>query len=325
MKLVRASLLSALFAPFVFMAACDDGTSQGTNSNTNWLLACDAPADCAGAWDCLCGVCTEACDDSCEATGGVCTRADSLAHTLQCGGDEANAVCLRGCEDGGEPCAADRACIAGVCAPLPEPSPCSEQVDAVFCSGFEDEDLAAATLLDGGELAQTTEEHLGGDGALVAAVQAPAVRSRARYDFAPVAEGTLYLRAWLYLDQDEVSDLHVHTLTVGSVDTAAHGTDLHIDGGKLGLSLPIKGDVAGNAAVPPRTWFCVRIEIALGAEDGAASVWLNDELSAEVGGADTLPPEGVVNMSVGIDGAEGDVRLLVDDVVLATTPVACDD
>lgn len=323
MKLVHASWPFAL--ALLVTSACDDGTSKGTNSNTNWLLACDAPADCEGAWDCLCGVCTMTCEDGCEAAGGVCTQADSLAHALQCGGQEASAVCLRGCDDGGEPCAADEACIAGVCAPLPAPSPCSEHDDAVFCSGFEDEDLGAATLSDGGELARTSAEHLGGDGALAAAVHAPAARSRARYDFAPVAEGTLHLRVWLYLDEDEVSDVHVHTLTVGSVDTAAYGTDLHIEGGKLGLSFPVRGDVAGSVAVPARTWFCARLEIALGADDGAVSVWLNDELSAEAADADTLPPEGIVNISVGIDAAEGDVRLLVDDLVLARAPVGCND
>lgn len=323
MKLVQASWMLA--GAVLVLLGCDDATSKGTNSNTNWLLACDAPEACGGAWDCLCGVCTMTCEDSCEAAGGVCTPVDSLAHTLQCGRGEASAVCLRGCDGGAEPCGPDQACVNGACSPRPEPAPCSEHRGAVFCSGFEAEDLAAATLADGGELAQTTDEQLGGDGALAAAVRSPAVRSRARYDFAPVTEGTLYLRAWLYVDQDDVSELHAHTLTTGSVDTAAHGTDLHIEAGKLGLTFPNRGDVAGDVSVPARTWFCVRLEMALGAEDGSASVWLNGELSAEVAGADTLPPEGVVNMSVGIDAADGDVRLLIDDVVLATTPVGCED
>jgi hypothetical protein len=325
MKLVPAQR-ALLFALLVASGCGGDGTSKGVNSNTNWLLACETPDDCGGAWDCLCGVCTAACEDSCPASGGVCTRTGSLAHGLQCGDSEASAVCLRGCDDGGEPCAADQVCVNAVCSARPEPVSCSEHSAALFCSGFERDDLDAGTLADGAALEQTTEEQLGGDGALAAAVQAPAVRSRARYDFAPQTEGTLYLRAWLYLDIADASDLHVHTLTVGSVDTGAYGTNLHIDGGKLGLSFPSRGDVAGDASVPARTWFCARLEIALAAEDGAVSVWLNDELSAEASDADTLPPEGVVNISVGIDAADASnsVRLLVDDIVLATTPVACD-
>lgn len=324
MKLVRAHR-ALLFACLVASGCGGDGTSKGANSNTNWLLACQTPDDCGGLWDCLCGVCTATCEDSCTATGGVCTPAGVLAHGLQCGDGEASAVCLRGCDDGGAACGDDQVCVNGACSPRPEPAPCSDHTDALFCSGFESDDLDAGTV-DGGEIAQTTEEQLGGEGALAATVREPAYRSRARYDFAPQTEGMLYLRAWLYLDVDDASDLHVHTLTVGSVDTEAFGTDLHIEGGKLGLSFPIKGDVAGDVAVPARAWFCARVEIALGAQDGAASVWLNDELSAEASDADTLPPEGVVNISVGIDAAQAgdDLRLLVDDVVLATTPVACD-
>ena len=316
----------ALLAVLLAGPACDDGTTEGANSNTNWLRVCENSADCGGHWDCLCGVCTATCVDRCEAEGGACVAADTLAHDLLCGA-EPSALCLRSCVAEDEAACADaEVCVNGACSPKPAEDGCASHPDALFCSSFEGADLAAeaATLLDGGELAHTTERALSGSGALATAVDTDDGRSRARYDIAPQTTGTLYLRAWLYLDIDDTSSLHLHTITVGSVDTATHGTDAHILGGKLGFSFPNAGDVEGRASVPARAWFCVRLEIALGASDGAARIWLNEELSAEVEGADTLPPDGVHNLSVGIDRSErAGVRLLIDDLLLATSPVSC--
>jgi len=313
-------------AALALVMACSDGTTGGANSNTNWLLACDTPADCGGAWDCLCGVCTSSCEDACEAEDGVCASEDALAHSLQCG-DDTTALCLRGCSGDAE-CSGDDVCVTGACSPRPEPAGCDEQDGSLFCSSFEHADLAAdaETLHDGGELAQSSAEKLSGSGALAATVAGDATRSRARYEYEPQTAGTLYLRAWLYLDLADASAAHVHTITIGSVDTEAYGTDVHIDGGKLGLSFKQLRDVAGTQPVPARSWFCVRVAIALGASDGAASLWLNDELSAEATGADTLPPEGAHDLSIGIDASEQpEVRVLFDDVLLSTEPVSCAD
>jgi hypothetical protein len=43
--------------------------SSGTDTRTNWLMACDQTAECGGEFACLCGVCTVACDDSAACAG----------------------------------------------------------------------------------------------------------------------------------------------------------------------------------------------------------------------------------------------------------------
>lgn len=321
----RRSLLGCLVlcALLCDLTACDGGTGGGANSNTNWLLACEAPEDCGGPWDCLCGVCTSSCEDGCEGDGSVCAGEGSLAHGLTCE-EDALALCLLGCT-ADDACQADEVCVNGACSPRPAADDCSAHDAALFCSGFEASELSAASLIDGGELAQSTTGALSGEGALAAKVEGDAQRSRARYDFTARTAGMLHLRAWMYLDVPDTAGAHVHTITIGSVDTATHGTDVHVLDGKLGLTFPSAGDITGTARVPARTWFCVRLEIALGAVDGTARIWLNGELSAEIDGADTLPPDGAHNLSIGIDGTDQpDMRVLFDDVLLSTDPVSCD-
>jgi hypothetical protein len=46
--------------------ACAKSTPPSTGTNTNWLQHCDASAECEGASECLCGVCTISCAGSAE-------------------------------------------------------------------------------------------------------------------------------------------------------------------------------------------------------------------------------------------------------------------
>src|SRR5688572_13448702 len=51
-------------------ASCSSQT-VGTDTRTNWLIACHETAECGDEFACLCGICTTACDDS-----GVCSAPD---------------------------------------------------------------------------------------------------------------------------------------------------------------------------------------------------------------------------------------------------------
>lgn len=43
--------------------------STGTDTRTNWLMACDATAQCGSEFACLCGVCTVTCENSAACSG----------------------------------------------------------------------------------------------------------------------------------------------------------------------------------------------------------------------------------------------------------------
>jgi hypothetical protein len=244
---------------------------------------------------------------------GTIEQANSNTSWLKCSVDA-------DCDDG-------QACIADACAPRPKLDPCADAAGALVCSSFETEDSGTTpVVLDGGQLAPSAEQSLFGAQALDSSIADGSTRACLHYPFEMQTAGTLYLRAWLYLDATDVSALHAHSITVGSVDTASFGSTVHVLDGKLGLSFPLAGDVAGTEAVPARQWFCVRATLKLGETDGVADIWLNDKLSASADGVDTLPPDGVHNMSVGIEYTDAsELRLFSDAVRLSTAPVGCLD
>jgi hypothetical protein len=92
--------LGVAFAALLVGAALGGGCggqagTTATDTNTNWLRACDKDADCGSALSCLCGVCTVTCESTseCRSVGGrgVCNTSSSC--------DEAPAVCEK--EDAG--------------------------------------------------------------------------------------------------------------------------------------------------------------------------------------------------------------------------------
>jgi len=124
---LSGSFVLSLSACALGFFGCDGGAQTGTGSNSNWLVACDVPADC-GAASCLCGLCTRTCvtDDDCDGpVDASCTAADESAAMTQCGapGDGAS-LCMGTCEPGS--CEAGQTCVDGRCAsaPIPENAFC---------------------------------------------------------------------------------------------------------------------------------------------------------------------------------------------------------
>jgi O-glycosyl hydrolase len=107
---------SATALLFAIAAAC--GPQTGTQ--TNWLRACQTDAQCSAELQCLCGMCTLACEEnsSCsELPDAACTPASDAGGIALCGGSipPTAGLCLLRCEDGA--CPSGTACVAGVCAP----------------------------------------------------------------------------------------------------------------------------------------------------------------------------------------------------------------
>lgn len=101
------------------MAACGDDATTGAKdqSQTHWLSACKADAECGGL-SCLCGVCIATCGDhgECSVSGveAKCEVATSRATIALCGGVPPKPVCLTQCTNG---CAADERCEGEACIP----------------------------------------------------------------------------------------------------------------------------------------------------------------------------------------------------------------
>lgn len=98
------------------LAGCDGSDRGGlgrSDSESHWLRACQADAEC-GELQCVCGVCTVPCADGCEgvAEGAVCAEAPAAA----CGGG-ATAICSRACGAADACGAAHLACESAACVP----------------------------------------------------------------------------------------------------------------------------------------------------------------------------------------------------------------
>ena len=101
--------------------ACSPSKAPQTGSQTNWLVVCDSAEDC-GELECLCGVCTSACesDSSCAGLEGAsCVPVSEDGPIAFCGGALEQGLCLPRCEAS---CADGTSCIDGVCAPIGAPA-----------------------------------------------------------------------------------------------------------------------------------------------------------------------------------------------------------
>jgi hypothetical protein len=114
-------------------------------SNSNWLTACDVPADCSAdnIPECACGVCTVQCaaDEDCSAIANArCALEASAAARSSCiAQDMSLGICLPRCEPGG--CYPEQACVNGACvlAALP---------DNAFCNALPPSDEQERRLAD---------------------------------------------------------------------------------------------------------------------------------------------------------------------------------
>lgn len=114
----------ALAALGVATWGCSPNPEPQTGSQTNWLRACAADADCQSQ-TCYCGVCTHSCDVelACgDLPGASCVAADDSGAVALCGGSQpiAGALCLPRC--GSVVCAEGQSCLAGVCVPISKPN-----------------------------------------------------------------------------------------------------------------------------------------------------------------------------------------------------------
>lgn len=97
------------------LAACDDARTRDTGSaitETGFLRACEANADCADGLSCVCGVCTRGCDNGCGA--GACFTAGEGPACV-----EPPSVCLTACTADGD-CEGALRCVEGACVGAPE-------------------------------------------------------------------------------------------------------------------------------------------------------------------------------------------------------------
>ena len=91
-----ASYAGVVIAPGCGATDTDNG---GTDSNTHWLEPCESDSQCDEGLSCVCGVCTEPCDDD-DACSGLAGASCALANT--CAGPRDETSCVVECRNDGD-------------------------------------------------------------------------------------------------------------------------------------------------------------------------------------------------------------------------------
>jgi hypothetical protein len=147
---------------------------------------------------------------------------------------------------------------------------------------------------------------------------------------APVAQGTLHVRAYLYLKGGfQVTGAFV-LLNAYASDTEKVSYDLAPQG-RIELSMTVAPYFRQGGLLPRDRWFCAETVVQIGPSggNGYAEVFIDGQSQVRSpAGTNTLPGNGgYVALSFGADYVKGltaDGEVFVDDVVVATTPIGCD-
>jgi hypothetical protein len=206
------------------------------------------------------------------------------------------------------------------------------QQDALWCSGFEAEDLLSEwddiEVVMAGEVARTTERAYSGQGGLRAASNGGESVAVVIAELEPVSSGTLYLRTHMFVPAGLPTET-INIMFVGS-DPAPDpfvGIDINLEGGALQVFSP-QADPArqtGELLIPRDRWFCLQTEIAVSAQ-GSVQLLVDDTLALEATNIDTLPEGGIQLFRAGVDWSsaqQASFEIYLDDVVLDRAPVAC--
>jgi hypothetical protein len=212
---------------------------------------------------------------------------------------------------------------------------CAAHHDAIFCSGFERPDLSDWTrtvVVKAAHVEQTEDRAYDGKGSLHAASTDQQSTAVVAKEFDPVMDGDLYLRMHLYVP----SGLQTKTMNVMFLGDFASpdpfkGVDFNLEDGFLSTYVPQDSPdryTSDTLAIPRDRWFCMQVHMTVSDGQGTLKIDLDGQTGLEEQGMKTKPAAGIHLLRVGIDWSSMQTDpfdIYVDDLVLATASVDCDD
>lgn len=193
----------------------------------------------------------------------------------------------------------------------------------LFCDGFEDAGLAAWPTHDNNVARDTTIVH-SGSGSLRADSPSTAVSSAVYVQPYPnLTTGELYYRAWIYLPSGPtLSKINLF----GTDGASGQGNVVLVDTNELRLyNAPDLSTIPTGMAPPRDTWFCIEVNINIGAT-GWAFVYLDGTQIGSESGGNTLATGGYTKLGAGalfLGPAQTALTVYIDDVATGTQPIGC--
>lgn len=212
---------------------------------------------------------------------------------------------------------------------------CSAHRDAILCSGFEQPDLSDWTSVvveNHAQVEQSAKRAHGGKASLFAKSTGQKSAAVVAEEFAPVTQGELFLRAFMYVP----SGLPTKTMNIMFLGDYAtpdpfRGVDFNLEDGALSTYVPGgKPDrfTSTTLVIPRDRWFCLQVQMTVSANAGALTMRVDGEIGLEQKNMKTRPPAGVHLLRAGIDWSSGQTEpfdFYIDDLVLDTAAVDCTD
>ena len=204
--------------------------------------------------------------------------------------------------------------------------------DALFCSGFEAENLRdewpASSVIEDAALERTLARAHSGAAALRAESRGPDSAAVVVTSLPVQRAGSLFLRAYVYI----ASEWATQTMNLFFIgDDPAEpfiGIDLNIQDGAVQVFSPqfTPERTTASARMARDRWVCLRTEVAIADDRGAVRVWLDDALAVEVRDVDTAPDGGIHLFRAGVDWSSRQAtffEVYLDDVAISRRPLDC--
>jgi hypothetical protein len=211
---------------------------------------------------------------------------------------------------------------------------CEAQEGAVFCSGFERPDLSdwsGTVVINAAELGQTESLRRSGRGALHAASTDHESAAAVAAEFPALKSGELFLRVYMYLPEGvETKTTNVLFLGDEPAPDPFKGVDFNFESDAPEIFVPENDPVRFTSTTvfaPRQRWFCYQVRLLISEDAGAVTIKVDGSVALEQTGLDTLSAGGVHLLRAGVDWSSKQTTpfsIYMDDLVLATSEVACD-
>jgi hypothetical protein len=194
---------------------------------------------------------------------------------------------------------------------------------ALVCEGFETTLTGWTFVRSDGTAAATTLDSHSGDGSLELSTGSQGAFAYLERLLTPVGSGSLYLRAFVKVPSDQVVD--GYDVVILSNAEADEGVATSLQGERLSLSiLGASVTVSGARTFPRDEWVCLELALSLAATS-TFTAGLDGTLDATLSDA-RVPSGGYSRMAIGVVSAlptQPPTRVLLDDLVIAASPVGC--
>ncbi len=195
----------------------------------------------------------------------------------------------------------------------------------LICEDFETSLAGWTFVRSDGTATATMQDSHSGVGSLELATRSAGAFAYLESRLMPVSSGTLYLRAFLKVPASNAAT--VYDVVAVSNASADVGVAASFSGTGMSLSsLSTNAAAPGKVPFPRGDWVCFELALSVSAASSAQSE-LNGVLDATLLIEGGVPSGGYSRVALGVVRSaptQGPTRILVDDLVIATSPIGCE-